>query len=185
MDQDDLKVRQKKNLKLLSDFCHKNGYKFLLELLVIPTEEQLKEMGGSKIKYDREMRADLTREIVKDLQGYGVEPDIWKLEGFETIKDYEKIVNVIKVGGRKDVNLVVLGRGATDAKVDEWLTTGIKEEWLEVGPKIEGVIGFAVGRTIFWDALEKFYKGEIGKAGVIQIVSENFQKFYHVFASLN
>jgi 5-dehydro-2-deoxygluconokinase len=107
------------------------------------------------------------------------------LEGFETVKDYEKIVNVIKTGGRINVNLVVLGRGAGEEKVDEWLTTGTKEEWLEVGPKLEGVIGFAVGRTIFWDALEKFYKGEIGKAEVIQTVSENFQKFYKVFASLS
>jgi myo-inositol catabolism protein IolC len=184
-DSDDLKQRQKKNLKLVSDFCHSNNYKFLLELLVAPTDEQLKENGGSMAKYDKEMRADLTREVVKDLQAFGIEPDIWKLEGFETVKDYEKVINVIKIGGRKNVNLVVLGRGAGEEKVDEWLEKGAKAEWLEVGPKLEGVVGFAVGRTIFWDALEKFYKGEIGKAEVINSVSENFQKFYHVFASLS
>ena len=183
-DRDDLKLRQKKNLKLVSDYCHENNFKFLLEVLVLPTDEQLKDSGGSKTKYDRELRADLTREVIKDLQAFGVEPDVWKLEGFETIKDYEKIVNVIKTGGRINVNLVVLGRGAGEEKVDEWLETGTKAEWLEVGPKLEGVIGFAVGRTIFWDALEKFYKGEIGKAEVIQTVSTNFQKFYKVFAPL-
>jgi myo-inositol catabolism protein IolC len=184
-DAEDLKKRQRENLKLVSDFCYNNGYKFLLELLVIPTEDQLKEVNGSKDRYDREMRTKLTIDVIKDLQSFSVEPDIWKLEGFETVKDYEDIVNVIKTDGRKDVNLVVLGRGATDVKVDEWLKTGAKVEWLEVGPKIEGVIGFAVGRTIFWDALEKFYKKEIGKAEVIQTVSENFQKFYKVFASLS
>jgi myo-inositol catabolism protein IolC len=184
-DQDDSKDRQKKNLKLVSDFCYNSDYKFLLELLVIPTEEQLKEVSGSKEKYDREMRTRLTIEVIKDLQSYGVEPDVWKLEGFEAVKDYEDIVKAIKVNGRDNVNLVVLGRGAGEEKVDEWLETGTKAEWLEVGPKLEGVIGFAVGRTIFWDALEKFYKGEAGKAEVIQTVSENFQKFYKVFASLS
>jgi len=183
-DDEDLKDRQKKNLKLISDFSHENNYKFLLELLVIPTDDQLNQVSQSKTKYDSEIRPDLTVEVIKDLQNFSIEPDIWKLEGFESVKDYKKVVDAIKVGGRENVNLVVLGRGATDAKVDEWLETGTKEEWLEVGPKLEGVVGFAVGRTIFWDALEKFYKVEIGKAEVIQTVSENFQKFYKVFAPL-
>lgn len=184
-DRADLKQRQKKNLKTASDFCRKYNYKFLLEVLVIPTESQLKEVGGSKTKYDRELRANLTVEVIKDLQSFGIEPDIWKLEGFENLKDYEKIISAIKIDGRENVNLVVLGRGAEEEKVDRWLEVGAKEEWLEVGPKIEGVIGFAVGRTIFWDALEKFYKGEIGKGEVIQTVSENFQKFYRAFASFS
>jgi len=184
-DDENLKNRQKQNLKKVSDFCYNSDYKFLLELLVIPTEDQLKEVNGSKEKYDSEMRTGLTIEVIKDLQNFGVEPDIWKLEGFETVADYQNVVKAIKIGGREDVNLVVLGRGAGEEKVDEWLETGTKAEWLEVGPKVEGVTGFAVGRTIFWGALEKFYKGEIGKAEVIQTVSENFQKFYKVFASLS
>jgi 5-dehydro-2-deoxygluconokinase len=183
-DPDSLKARQKKNLKLASDFCHTNNYKFLLELLVIPTENQLKKVQKSKLRYDREIRPLLTKEVIKDFQDYAVEPDVWKLEGYETVEAYEKIIRAIKTGGRENVNLVVLGRGADDEKVDQWLQLGAEEEWFTVGPKVEGVIGFAVGRTIFWEALEKFYKGEIGKAEVIQTVSENFQKFYRVFTSL-
>lgn len=182
-DSDSLKERQKKNLKKISDFCHEKNYKFLLELLVIPSEKQLEKVQKSKARYDREIRPLLTAEVIKDLQDSGIEPDVWKLEGFEKVETYEKIVRAIKADGRENVNLVVLGRGADEKTVDEWIETGLKEEWLEVGPKLEGVIGFAVGRTVFWDALEKFYKGEIGKAEVIQTVSKNFQKFYQVFAS--
>jgi 5-dehydro-2-deoxygluconokinase len=119
------------------------------------------------------------------LQAFGIEPDVWKLEGFEEAKDYEKVLKAIKTDGRENVNLVVLGRGANEEKVEEWLKTGAKEEWFEVGSKVEGVIGFAVGRTVFWQALEKFHNGEIGKTEVIQTVSENFQKFYRAFASLS
>ena len=183
-DSNDLKNRQKKNLKLISDFCHENSYKFLLEVLVIPTKLQLKD-AGTKDAFDTKFRCDLTVDVIKDLQSFGVEPDVWKLEGFEEVKDYEKIIKMIKINGRENVNLVVLGRGADEEKVEEWLKTGAKEEWFETGSKVEGVIGFAVGRTVFWDALEKFYKGEIGKTAVIQTVSENFQKFYRVFVSLN
>ena len=184
VDKEDLKQRQKKKLKLVSDFCHEENFKFLLEVLVIPTKSQLRDAGNKDI-FDRKFRCDLTVEIIKDLQDSMIEPDVWKLEGFEEIKDYEKVVKAIKKGGREFVNLVVLGRGANEDKVDEWLTTGAKEEWFEVGSKVEGVIGFAVGRTIFWDVIEKFYKGEISKAAVIQTVSENFQKFYRVFSPLS
>ncbi len=184
VDQKDLKNRQRKNLKLASDFCHENNYKFLLEVLIIPTKSQLKD-AGTKNAYDTKFRCDLTVEVIKDLQTFGIEPDVWKLEGFEKILDYEKVLKAIKTDGRENVNLVVLGRGANEEKVDEWLKTGVKEEWFEVGSKVEGVIGFAVGRTVFWQALEKFHNGEIGKTEVIQTVSENFQKFYRVFVSLS
>ena len=183
-DAEDLKNRQKKNLKQVSDFCHHNNFKFLLEVLVIPTPAQLND-AGTKGAFDTKFRCDLTVKMIKDLQDFGVEPDVWKLEGFETVKDYEKVLKEIKKDGREFVNLVVLGRGANEEKVDEWLTTGAKEEWFEVGSRVEGVIGFAVGRTIFWEPLERFYKGEIGKAEVIKIVSDNFQKFYRVFSPLS
>lgn len=183
-DEEGLKNRQEQNLKMVSDFCHENNFKFLLEVLVIPTESQLKD-AGTKGAFDTKFRCDLAVEMVKDLQDFGIEPDVWKLEGFETIKDYEKVLKAIKRGGRENVNLVVLGRGANEEKVNEWLRTGAKEEWFEVGAKVEGVIGFAVGRTVFWQALEKFHNGEIGKNEVIQTVSENFQKFYKLFAMLD
>lgn len=181
-DSEDLKQRQKKNLKLVSDFCHEENYKFLLEVLVIPTKEQLGD-AGTKSAFDTKFRCDLTVKIIRELQEFTVEPDVWKLEGFEEVKDYEKVLKAIKAEGRENVNLVVLGRGANEEKVDEWLKTGVKEEWFEVGAKVEGVIGFAVGRTVFWEPLEKFHKGEIGKNEVIRTVSENFQEFYRLFAT--
>jgi 5-dehydro-2-deoxygluconokinase len=181
-DSEVLKTRQKKNLKLVSDFCHENGFKFLLEVLVIPTDKQLKGVG-TKDAYDRELRPGLAVEVIEDLQDFGVEPDIWKLEGFDKTQEYERIARAIKRNGRVNVNLVILGRGANEEKVERWLEVGEKEEWFEAGAKVEGVIGFAVGRTVFWEAIEKFYKGEIGKAEVIITVSENFQKFYRLFTS--
>ncbi len=175
-DAEQLKERQKKNLKTISDFSHKNNYKFLLEVLVLPTEEDFKKVSQDREKYDSEIRPRLTVEVIKELQEYGIEPDVWKLEGFDSEKEYEEIVKAARRGGRDSVGIVVLGRGAGEEKVDEWL---------EIGSKVPGVIGFAVGRTVFWDVLEKFYNGKVGKWEVIQTVSDNFQKFYKIFASFN
>jgi myo-inositol catabolism protein IolC len=171
-DAENLKERQKKNLKIVSDYSHDNNYKFLLEVLVLPTEEELKKVNGDREEYDSKLRPGLTVEVIKDLQKAGIEPDVWKLEGFNKQEDYKKILEAARAGGRDNVSLVVLGRGAGEEKVDEWL---------RIGSRVPGVIGFAVGRTVFWEALEKFYKGQIGKAEVIQRVSDNFQNFYRIF----
>ena len=49
--------------------------------------------------------------------------------------------------GREGVACVLLGRGASAAKV---------EQWLEAAAPIDGFIGFAIGRSIWWDALKAF-----------------------------
>jgi myo-inositol catabolism protein IolC len=181
-DAEGFKQNQKFKLKQLSDYCHEKKHKFLLEVLVIPNVAQLKD-AGSQLGFDRKMRAVLAAGVVKELQDFGIEPDVWKMEGFDNEENYHDLIKTIKVGGRENVNLVVLGRGGSEKDVERWLEVGAKEEVFETGRKVEGVIGFAVGRTVFWQAIEKFHKSEIGKAEVIQTVSANFQNLYKVFTS--
>lgn len=166
------KDRQKNKLKIISDYSHDNNYKFILEVLVNPTEEQLTESNGEREDFDTNLRPDLTAGVIKEFQDFGIEPDVWKLEGLNSSFSYEKVVAAIKNGGRKDVSLVILGRSESEEKV---------EKWLKVGSKVRGVIGFAVGRTVFWDALEKFYKGEIAKDEAIQRIGKNYLNFYKIF----
>ncbi len=173
-DSDEIKENQQENLKIISDYSHKNNYKFLLEVLVLPTKEQLERVGGERDDYDVKLRPELTAEVVRALQSKGIEPDIWKLEGMDSANDYTGVIKEVKSGKRGSVSVVILGRGAKEEKV---------EEWLKVGSKVDGVIGFAVGRTIFWDSIEKFYKGKIGKAEVIETISQKFQDFYNIFTS--
>lgn len=171
VDSKESKDSQKKNLKILSDYSHDKGFKFLLEVLVIPTNDQLLEVK-SREAFDTKLRSNLTVEVILDLQDFGIEPDVWKLEGFETKDDYKKVLDVIKRNKREKVGLVILGRGAKEEKV---------EEWLKIGSRTPGVIGFAVGRTVFWDAIERFYRQEVSKAEVIETVANNFYHFYKVF----
>ena len=49
--------------------------------------------------------------------------------------------------GREGVKCVLLGRGASTEKV---------EHWLRAAAPVEGFIGFAIGRSIWWDALKGF-----------------------------
>jgi myo-inositol catabolism protein IolC len=122
----------------------------LFELLVPAEREQLGLVGGDAGRYDRELRPGLMIRAVHELQAAGVEPDIWKIEGLDAREDCERLAEATRAGGREHVRCVVLGRGGDEAKVTAWL---------RAGAGVPGYIGFAVGRTIWWDALTAWLAG--------------------------
>ena len=61
-------------LKRLADWLHENDRKFLFELLVPATDEQLASVGGDTDRYDAELRPELMRRAIEDdpeLRGRG------------------------------------------------------------------------------------------------------------------
>ena len=89
---------------------------------------------------------------ITELQRAGIEPDVWKIEGIDRAEDCARVVAAVRRGGRDGVGCIVLGRGEDDAKVREWLTTAAS---------VPGFIGFAVGRTSFWEPLTDWKNGRI------------------------
>lgn len=166
------KMRQQQKLEVLNNYCHQNSYKFLLEVLISPTEQQLNKVNGNKEQYDTQIRPSLTVASLEELQNTNIEPDIWKIEGMENEKDYRLAVSQAQKGERKNVGIVILGRAENQEKV---------EKWIKAGNKIEGVIGFAVGRTVFWEPLTEYKNGKIGKEKAIENISNNFLHFYSIF----
>lgn len=166
------KIRQQKQLKILDDYCHSHGYKFLLEVLIEPKENQLAEVGNNKERYDQKLRPNLAIQVVKELQDSGVEPDVWKLEGMYDAKNYEEVINQIQANNRESVGLVILGRAESKNHV---------EKWIAAGAKVRGVIGFAVGRTDFWEPLVDLKNGKISKEETIHQIANNFKYFYNLF----
>ena len=83
--------RQTKRLRRLSDWLHEHDRKFLFELLVPAEPAQLEAVGGDTDRFDAELRPELMRRTIVELQDAGVEADIWKIEGIETQEDCELI----------------------------------------------------------------------------------------------
>src|SRR5215204_5869442 len=110
----EMNERQLGRLKRLADWLHEHDRLFLFELLVPATDEQLESVGGDTDRYDAELRPELMRRVIEELQDRGVEPDIWKIEGVDEQSDCEKIVASTRRDGRDGVVSVVLGRGASD-----------------------------------------------------------------------
>jgi 5-dehydro-2-deoxygluconokinase len=159
--------RQLQRLKRLSDYLIQKDRTFLFELIVPATSGQLAKVGGSKERYDQELRPTLMVDSIREIQAGGVEPKIWKLEGVDKAESAQAVVAQAQSGGRK-VGVITLGRGESKEKVQEWLT---------VGAKIPGIIGFAVGRTIFWNPLADFKAGKTSRSQAVEAVAQNYGEF--------
>jgi myo-inositol catabolism protein IolC len=168
----EMNARQAERLKRLADWLHERDRKFLFELLVPAEEAQLESVGGDSDRYDAELRPELMRRTIEALQDAGVEPDVWKIEGIETQEDCERIAATARRDGRDGVICVVLGRGADDAKV---------EHWLRQGAPVEGYAGFAIGRTIWWDALKGFIDGSIEREQAADQIARKYLRFVQVY----
>jgi myo-inositol catabolism protein IolC len=168
----EMNKRQAGRLRRLSEWLHENDRKFLFELLVPAEDAQLEQVGGDSDRYDSELRPQLMHGAIRELQDEGVEADVWKIEGIDTREDCEMIAQTCRREGRDGVVCVVLGRGADDSKV---------EHWLRQGAPVEAYAGFAIGRTIWWDALKGFLDGSIEREDAAQQIADNYLRFVRVY----
>jgi myo-inositol catabolism protein IolC len=168
----EIRNRQWGRLKRLSDWLHDNDRTFLYELLVPATESQLAAVGGDEEAYDQKVRPRLMLQIIEQTQDFGVEPDIWKIEGLEDREQCRQIAELVRRGGRDKVSCVVLGRGADDAKVDAWL---------RAGSGLPGYIGFAIGRSIFGESIKGMANGTMDRETATALIARNYARFINVY----
>lgn len=168
-----LNKRQAARLRRLSEYLHaESPSRFMFELLVPAEKTQLAKLNGDKKAYDLELRPRLMVETIQELQDAGVEPDVWKIEGLDSRSDCEKVVAAAGRGGRDKVGCIILGRGENDQKVREWLATA---------SGVPGFIGFAVGRTSFWDALVNLRAKKITREDAVNDIVRRYREFVNLF----
>jgi myo-inositol catabolism protein IolC len=168
----DMNARQRERLRRLAEWLHERDRNFLFELLVPAEDAQLQSVGGDSDRYDTDLRPELMRRAIVELQDAGVEADVWKIEGIETQEDCERIAQTCRRDGRDGVICVVLGRGANDEKV---------EHWLRQGAPVEGYAGFAIGRTIWWDPLKGYIDGDLAREDAASQIADNYLRFVRVY----
>src|SRR3954462_6797109 len=104
----EMNQRQTERLKRLADWLHENDRKFLFELLVPAEDHQLEQVDGDTDRYDAELRPELMKRTITELQDAGVEADIWKIEGVDERSNCEMLAQQTRVGGRDGVVCVLL-----------------------------------------------------------------------------
>lgn len=169
-----LNARQVERLRRLSQWLHERARRFLFELLVPPTKAQLEAVGGDEARYDLEVRPRLMVQAIRELQEGGVEPDVWKIEGLDRREDCQRVSAQVRSAGRHRVACVVLGRGADEGAV---------VRWLQAGAGVAGYVGFAIGRTIWWDGVKGYLEGTLSREQAAEVVKANYLKMIHVYRS--
>jgi len=169
----ELNRRQAARLRHLSEYLHRKGRsRFMFELLVPAEKAQLQLIAGDKKAYDLELRPRLMVGAIRELQGAGVEPDVWKIEGLDRREDCERIVAAARSGGRNRVGCIILGRGEDEKKVREWLT---------IAAGVPGFVGFAVGRTDFWEPLVGWRAKRTTREQAVAEIARRYREFVDVF----
>jgi len=160
-----LNTQQTARLRLLAEWLHQQNRKFLFELLVPPTAEQLAVVDEDQDRYDRELRPGLVVRTIAEMQAAGVEADVWKIEGLDDAADCRRVAAQARSGGRDQVACIVLGRGASTERV---------AQWLQAGAGVPGYRGFAIGRTLWWDALVGYRDQTLTWDAAAQLIAMNY-----------
>src|SRR5260221_121781 len=165
--------RQSSRLKRLSDFLHRKSRSlFMFELLVPPVNAQLERLNGDRRAYDMGLRPQLMVQAIEQLQNAQVEPDVWKIEGLYGHEDCKEVVEAARRNGREKVGCIILGRGEDELTVRKWLRTAAA---------VPGFIGFAVGRTCFWEPLIRLRDGKISRNVAVSEIADRYREFVDIF----
>jgi myo-inositol catabolism protein IolC len=166
-DAKELRDAQTATLRRLSDWAAGQGRRWLLELLVPPTREQL-AADEDQAGYDARTRPGLTAQVIAELTGAGVRPEIWKLEGYETAEGAQRVLAAIEASADRGSACIVLGRNAPARQVDHWL---------DVAAPLPGYVGFAVGRSNWEQALSDYLAGRIDRDSAEVRIAANYEHF--------
>jgi len=156
-------------LRDVSAACADADVEFLLEVLT-PFHEN-ERVAHTESELENEVRPRLIVDAIAEIQDAGVEASVWKVEGVSDEAGCAAILAAARAGGRDDVGVVVLGAGAPRDTVAGWLRTAA----------VAGYRGFAVGRSIWADALRALDAGAIDSTTAQREIAANYLAMVDTF----
>ena len=150
-DGEELKARQERELLRVSDAARTAGRELLIEIIA----------GKHGALTDTTVAAVLER-----LYALGIKPDWWKLEPQKSAAAWRAIEKTVEMHDPYCRGIVMLGLEAPERELAAAFGTAS-------GTKL--VKGFAVGRTIFADAADKWLSGRITDQEAVADMAARFQ----------
>ncbi|KAE9627277.1 bifunctional 5-dehydro-2-deoxygluconokinase/5-dehydro-2-deoxyphosphogluconate aldolase [Parasedimentitalea maritima] len=149
-DDDATKAEQENTVLQLFAAARRNNLEFLLE--VIP----------SKVA---ECNEDTSAQIIQRFYDLGVYPDWWKLEPMKTDTAWDITCRTITQNDAFCRGIVILGLDAPEAELSSSFKAAAKHDLVK---------GFAVGRTIFGQAAQRWLMGEISDQQAIDDMTQKY-----------
>ncbi|HEX2580982.1 MAG TPA: 5-dehydro-2-deoxygluconokinase [Dongiaceae bacterium] len=146
----ELREKQEETLLTLQEATRATGHELLIEIIA--------SKHGS-------LYPSITAESLERLYKIGLKPDWWKLEPHDDPADWQAIARIIATHDPLCRGIVILGLEAPE----EALAASFA-----VAKKNAPVKGFAVGRTIFAQAAERYLRGESNEEAAIDDMARRF-----------
>ena len=146
---------QMQMLQELQSWCHGNSRPLVLEVLVSASSEDA--------SFEREGRPRLLAEYIRRAYARGIVPQFWKIEGVPDTQAMRIIDDAIveRAGPRQ----LILGKGAGLDAVSTWF---------EAARGAASPAGFAIGRTVYWDAACQFLLGQRAADDAVHEMTANY-----------
>jgi 5-dehydro-2-deoxygluconokinase len=160
-DDDALKAEQTAKLVAAFDAARKVGREILIEIIA--------SKSGP-------LRDDTISRALAELYDAGLRPDWWKLEPQASVRSWEAIDQVIATRDPLCRGVVLLG---LEAPIET-----LKESFA-AAHAARMVRGFAVGRTIFAEAAERWFNGEIGDEAAVDDMATKFAALVDLWRSFD
>ena len=148
-DPQELRERQERQALRLFDACRGTRHELLMEIIASKSGP----VDSSTIA-----------RAIQRFYDIGVRPDWWKLEPAADSETWSRIERAIVSNDPHCRGVVLLGLSAPEAELVKSFALAARSEIVK---------GFAVGRTIFTAAAERWFKGEIDDAAAIAMLSSN------------
>ncbi len=148
----DLRARQERELLRLADACRTVGRELLIEIIA----------GKHGPLGD-----DTVARVMARLYDLGIRPDWWKLEAQPGKRAWESVGDVIRARDPHCRGIVVLG---LDAPLDDLA----QAFGAAAGERL--VRGFAVGRTIFAEPAQAWFRGSITDQAATEQMAQRFAR---------
>jgi myo-inositol catabolism protein IolC len=171
VDDEQVRIHQIESLARVSAWAEKVGRRWLFELLVPPTSEQLVTYED-QYHFDRDARPGLTVETIPAFVAGGVHPTIWKLEGYETTEGAQAVLKAVAADTAHPAECIVLGRNAPLPSV---------EHWIDIAAPLPGFAGFAVGRSIWEQPLLDLLGKRIDRSEAVQSIAAHYRTLIHEY----
>lgn len=146
----ELRERQERQLLRLHDAARKTGHELLVEIIA---------------SRNGEVVDDTASRVIQRLYDLGLRPDWWKLEPSDSTEAWRNIERTIARNDPRCRGVVLLGLSAPE---EELIAS------FQVAASAPVVKGFAVGRTIFADAAERWLSGQIDDEAAIADLARRF-----------
>ena len=150
---------QLSQLRKLNEVCTALKRKLMIEL-IIPEDfpETVSSLG----------------EAISEVYQAGISPFWWKITALDTEKEWQTMTATLDKYD-PDVGVIILGK---NAPIEQFKT------WFSVARSTPHTCGFAIGRSIFWEAWEQFAEGKINKPEVSEMIAERYQQVIDIWHNI-